>query len=76
MILYIFFVVNDWMTNFEAKVTPFATIQQDLLEEEANKLGKKNIKAYPLFTIHYTGTGTSRTISLFSVILLNRQNRQ
>ena len=41
------FTVNDWINNFDGKVTPFSDLKVKLEEEEAQKLGRKDPDAYP-----------------------------
>ncbi len=39
--------VKDWMSTFEAKLTPYLEMKMKLSDEEATKLGRKDTEAYP-----------------------------
>jgi len=42
------FTVDDWMSTFDARISPFVNLKITLDEEEIVKLGKKNEDEYPL----------------------------
>ena len=44
--------VDDWLTAFDARISPFVNLKVTLEEEEIVKLGKKNGEEYPLTFIH------------------------
>jgi len=42
------FTVDDWMSTFDARISPFVNLKITLDEEEIVKLGKKNEDEHPL----------------------------
>jgi len=40
--------VDDWLANFDVRVSPFVNLKITLDEVEIVKLGKKNEEEYPL----------------------------
>jgi hypothetical protein len=40
-------IVNDWISQFEARIAPYLESVDDLSEQECIRLGKKDPEAYP-----------------------------
>lgn len=53
VICYIFvvFSVNEWLSGFEARITPFLSQKATLNEQEMAKLGKKDADQYPFLNL-------------------------
>jgi len=39
--------VDEWLTSFDVRISPFVNLKITLDEEEIAKLGKKNDEQYP-----------------------------
>ena len=45
--MFLVLTVDDWLTSFDVRISPFVNLKITLDEEEIVKLGKKNEDEYP-----------------------------